>query len=216
MLRIVNYVAFTAIVSLSSLPAARADLVFNLQGDFLAAAGSVMTETFESQPNIGTPGAGAQTMIDFDDFSATSARPALKIFDSPMVGNFNTTPNGAKYLAVDTDVGNTGTTVTLTFQQSLRTFGLFLIDLEEDYTILINGMTYTVLATGNETSTFFGIITDVPFNNVGISSEFETDSFSSFDDVSFGVVPEPSSLLMFGIGMGVLLTQRRKDTPDVT
>lgn len=190
-----------------------ADEIFNSQLEFLAAAGSVMTETFENAPNIGTPGGGGEEMIVFDYFSATSAIPALKIFDSPMSGNFNTTTGGAKYFAIDTDIGHTGSAVTLTFEDSLWAFGLFLIDPEEDYTILINGVDFTVPETGNGTSTYFGIITDTSFSDVEISGVVGADSFSSFDDVSFAAVPEPSSLFVFGFAAGATLVRRQKRSP---
>jgi len=165
-------------------------ITYSDEASFLAAAGLVATEDFEDEPLVGTAGGGAQTLITFDDFTATSTPAALKVLDSPWYGNHNTTAGGAKYLSADTDIGWTSSEVTLAFDYAISAFGLYLIDIEDGVTLTIGGSDYTVPGHGSGGESYFGIIAEDPFATVYMDMG-ETDSHSSIDDVSYAAAPCP-------------------------
>ena len=186
----------------------QADQTFSSQVDFLGAAGAVTTETFENSPNVGSPGSGAMEMLIFDLFEVTSNPPALKVFDLPMFGNFNTTPGGTRYLAADTDYGEREADLTFSFNSPVRSFGFFLIDADADHTVEVHSSEFVVPGLGDGSVAYFGIVADQPFTNVIVNGGFE-DSFFSIDDVSIGSVPEPSSAIVT-IGVLCFAAVRRK------
>ena len=191
-------------------PMLKADFIFESQSEFVAAAGSLDIETFESSPNIGTEDSGGLLEIIFDDFTASADIEALKIFDTPLFGNGNTTPGGENYLAVDTDIGFTSTDLTLSFDSPIDSLGFFLVDAEEPYTVSIDGSEFSIGGFGDGSVSYFGIIADSPFGSITIAST-GTDSFSSIDDVSYGnSIPEPSSCLIICIVAAAFL--KRKQT----
>ncbi|MHC4427380.1 MAG: hypothetical protein ACYS0D_02095, partial [Planctomycetota bacterium] len=162
------------------------DQIFDNQADFFDAAGTLATETFEDEPTIGTPGGGAQAMIELDDFTATSEPPALKILDAPFVGNHNTTPGGVKYLSADTDLGGVDSDVTFTFDTSLTEFGMYITDNEGGIEIIINNVSHIVPSAGDGSEQYFAIISETAFSVVFIDIQ-NGDSHTSFDDVSYSV-----------------------------
>jgi len=179
------------------------------QADFYAAAGpdSLLLEDFEDEPTIGTGDDGAQALITLDDFIASSTPSALKILDEPFVGNHNTTPAGQKYLSADTDISYTSAEVTLTFDEPITAFGLYLVDVEEFVNVTIAGATYIVQDNGNGGESYFGIISPTPFTTVHLDMG-TTDSHTSMDDVAY--TPEPASLFLLGSGALLMLGKRRQ------
>jgi hypothetical protein len=164
----------------------RFDVFFD-QASYLAAAGTVVVEDFEDEANSGTPDAGGLDVLGFDDFTATASLPALKVFDAPQFGNDNTTPGGAKYLAVDTDVGSLGADATLTFHEPAAGVGVVLIDVDiGDRSVRVPGFEYPIHVTAPGGRTYFGVLANPPLAAVELLSH-PNDSIWSIDDVA--VVP---------------------------
>jgi hypothetical protein len=161
--------------------------LFSDQAAFLAAAGVVTTESFEDDFTTADCDSGALTLITFNDFTATSDIPALKLLDRNCFGNHNTTPQGLKYLGADTDVSGVSAAVEFDFAQPLMVFGLFLIDL--DFAVLeitVNGVNYPVVPNGDGGESYFGIVSPDPFTNVRFQIVTAFDAHYSFDDIAYG------------------------------
>jgi len=191
-----------------------APIIFSDQASFLTAAGPLTVEDFEAETEIATPDPETdppRPSIDFDFFTASSSPDALKLFDETVVGNHNTTPGGSIFLSADTDISLVDATVTLIFSTPIIEFGLFMIDIDfGDGSVSINGIGYSIAATGNVGSQYFGIIEDTPFTSVILNGGFE-NSHWSMDDLAFSVIPEPSTFLLTSLGLiGFALTNRRR------
>jgi hypothetical protein len=185
-----------AALALSTHAAIAANLVYEEAG-FLAEARGVVVETFEDEPNSGTPGAGGVTSIVFDGFTATASLPALKIFDSPQFGHDNTTPGGAKYLAVDTDLGSVSASVELAFDPPVHAVGFYLIGTDPGpSTVVLDGVAYPVAATGFDGNGYLGVLSNAPFTTLSITPD-AVDSFWSLDDVALGLDPSPQRFDVF-------------------
>ena len=189
-----------------------APIIFSDQASFLTAAGPLTVEDFEAQAEFVTPETDPpEASIPFDFFTASSSPDALKLFDETVVGNHNTTPGGSIFLSADTDMSLVDATVTLIFSTPIIEFGLFMIDIDlGDGSVSINGIGYSIAATGNLGSQYFGIIEDTPFTSVILNGGFE-NSHWSMDDLAFSVIPEPSTFLLTSLGLiGFALTNRRR------
>ena len=161
--------------------------VFDSQAAFLSAAGYVTTQDFEAEPTIGTCDDGAVPQIVFADFTASSTPDAMKVLDQPCVGNHNTTPGGAKYLAADTDLGGVSAEVTFVFDPPIKTLGFYITDLDSaTMHIVILGVTYAVAPHGDGGESYFGIIEDAEFTTVVVQIVDAFDSHYSFDDFAYG------------------------------
>jgi hypothetical protein len=161
--------------------------VFSDQATFLSAAGYVTAQDFEAQPTVGTCDDGGVALIGFPGFTASSTPDAMKVLDTPCVGNHNTTPGGAKYLGADTDLGGVSAEVTFVFDAPIKTFGLYVTDLDSatlQFTIL--GSNYTMGPHGDGGQSYFGIIEDTEFTTVLVQIIDAFDSFYSFDDIAYG------------------------------
>jgi hypothetical protein len=167
-------------------------VVFDNEADFLNAAGYVTTQDFEAEATVGTCDDGAVPQIAFADFTASSTPDAMKVLDTPCVGNHNTTPGGAKYLSADTDLGGVSAEVTFTFDAPIKTLGLYITDLDSaTMQILILGSGYMINPHGNGGESYFGIIEDTEFTTVIVQIVQEYDSHYSFDDISYGTGQTP-------------------------
>jgi len=183
----------------------QADTVFDNQADFFAAVGAVVTEDFESY-TPGDPSGGAVSFMDFGTFSATSDPAALKILSGDFFGNHNTTPGGSQYLSADTDIGGVSADVTLTFDEPVFAFGLYLVDAEDGGFIHIGNDFHPFAGGPDGVETYFGIISDTPFTTITIDAG-DTDSHWSMDDVSYAV-PAPGSIAALLIGLGSIRRRR--------
>jgi hypothetical protein len=163
--------------------------IFSDQAAFLAAAGPVITDTFETDSTTSTCDSAGVVKLESSGITAEADMPALKLLEEPCSGNHNTTPNGRKYLGADTDLSGVSAEVTFTFSHSLSAFGLFLIDLDfANLEVTINGVSYPVLQNGDGGQTYFGIVDAAPFNLVTFQIVTAFDAHYSFDDVSYGGV----------------------------
>jgi len=206
---LVSSLSMLLLVTLASQTQA-APIIFSDQASFLTAAGPLTVEDFEAEtatPETVTP----QASIAFDFFTASSSPNALKLLNESFFGNHNTTPGGSIFLSADTDIGRVDATVTLIFSMPIIEFGLFMIDLDSAVgSVSINGIGYSIAATGSGGSQYFGIIEDTPFTSVILNGGSE-DSHWSMDDLAFAVVPEPSTFLLTSLGLiGFALANRRR------
>jgi hypothetical protein len=165
-------------------------MTFDNQADFLAAAGAVTTEDFEDEPVVGDCSTGGVSNLSVTDFSVASSVPALKLLNIPCFGNHNTTPGGAQYLSMDTDVGGVGADIMIVLDNPSTAFGLYLIDLESaSIEVVINGSSYVVPPNSDGGESYFGIIDPAGFTTVGMNQLNATDSHWSVDDVAYGGGP---------------------------
>jgi hypothetical protein len=186
--------------------AASADQVFDDEGLFLAAAGAVLIEDVEDEALVGTPDGGGVNSIAVDDFVARSiGGDGMKILGEEWYGNQNHTPGGLKYLSVDSDQAGVSFDSVLTFDYRIVDFGVWFNDIESGGSVLVNGTTYPVAASGDGGFTFFGIVSDSPIETITLDAG-DGDSHWSFDDIYYSV-PEPTGLLL--IGLGALALRRR-------
>lgn len=75
-----------------------------------------------------------------------------------------------------------------------------------------NGLlaTRTVSALDTSHPDFFGVASDTAFiTRVNLSDELSFDVVEHVDNVAFGVVPEPASILLLGVGLAALMIRRR-------
>lgn len=208
---LVSSLSMLLLVTLASQTQA-APIIFSDQASFLTAAGPLTVEDFEAEAEFATPEtAPPQASIAFDFFTASSSPDALKLLDETVFGNHNTTPEGSIFLSADTDLSFVDATVTLVFSTPIIEFGLFMIDIDiGDGSVEINGIGYSIAATGNLGSQYFGIIEDTPFTSVILNGGFE-NSHWSMDDLAFSVIPEPSTFLLTSLGLiGFALANRRR------
>lgn len=194
------------VFGLVSVKQADATMIFEDQASFLSAVGYVVTEDFEDELP-GDPDHGALSLMTFDDFTVTSSPEAIKVLDVKWFGNYNTTPDGDKYLSADTDIGYQCSEVTITFDYALSALGFYVIDVEDFVDITIDGSVYRVLGHGDGGKSYFGIISDSTFSVVHMDMG-ETDSHTSMDD--FAYIPEPATIGLLGFGCLGLLRRRKK------
>ncbi len=182
---------------------AQASAVFTDRASFEAAISGYVIEDFESYPTSGTTGSGALPQINFNKFSVASVPNAVKILDEGFAGSKNTTPGGAKYLYLDTDIGFQGSVTTISFYSGINFIGF-------DYTYSpVWGSQLNVEVEGNsfllgnvDTSGygFWGYIGDNIFSTIIIDS----GSISGYgiDQVTFNATaPLPSAVLLLGSGL---------------
>jgi hypothetical protein len=205
-------VSLLALVALLVAPGlAPAAQIFTDRDLFLAAAGPVYTQTFEGEPRLDGP--LPQITMPTYDLVAASDPAALWLRTSPFGTDptaepHNTTPGGHNWLQVwlGGAVEPPPVTLTLQYGQAIRSFGLDVTDLDlAPGTLTINGIDYG-LSTSAGGAAFFGIVEDVPFTRVDVST---SDVNWGIDDVSSTAAPEPSALVLFGAALLGCLVPRR-------
>ena len=182
-------------------------MTYTDEASFVAASGPLALETFESSPTIGDPSGGGQAMLTFGSLTASSTPDALKVFDAPSFGNMNVTPGGSQYLAVDTDIADTGAIVTFTFDQPTFEFGSFVIDVQSSVvTVMVEGEMFEIPIAGDGSVQYFGVVSDMPITS--ISFDMGTDSFNSFDDIRY-TIPTPGAAAIMSFA-GLMALRRRR------
>ncbi|MGG7566381.1 hypothetical protein ACQ5SO_09500 [Rhodovulum sp. DZ06] len=205
--------AAALVVSGSAAVAADINATYTDRASFLAAIGASVDFDFESSALSGTASSGAASSIDFGDFAVGSSPAAVKVLGVPAIGASNTTPGGANYMYLDTDIAFTGAVTTFTFDSTLTAFGF-------NYTSLAPGA-------GAATITVGSIVTIVPSGSSGFFG-FTSDGFASFafdssDDSAVGFddlawaeagavsdVPAPAAAPLLLLGLGGLAALRRR------
>jgi hypothetical protein len=197
------------------------------QTNFLAAAGAVTTETFETTNMGGTH--AVNTLGGYSDgamsinFSGTSASHIYdQVMELEQPGNssttngFNTTTGGNKYMFIEPTYGATSTT-TFNFTKSIDAFGLYISGLGNNNLTLNatfnDGTQRSFVVTGTQSTAgtqYLGFIdqgaaiNSITFTQATTASN--RDRFS-IDDISFRAAPTPeaSTLLILAVSIGGMM-----------
>jgi hypothetical protein len=128
-------------------------------------------------------------------------------------GNDYLSINGTPFIR---GLGVTGDTVTFTFDAPITSFGVDMFGINNDFEhtrIVIDGTTYQFPVTPGNMTSFFGLVSDVPFS---IATFYMiAGEVGGLDNITFGTtaaaVPEPTSIALLATGLaGALLRRRRR------
>lgn len=173
--------------------------------DLVAAASPLTTEDFESLA------AGPYTVANLPGVvvSAPGINGSFDVFDGPIAGAFPISGSG--------HIGNRHETneILFTFDQPINAFGIFATDLDgESVTVRFdNGALQQFLIPNvgsNGSDAFFGYV-DTSSSTTAVSVS-DSGLFVTYDDVSFRVIPEPSTALLLGGGLLALAVGRKRRT----
>ncbi len=188
---------------------------------FDAAVGATTFEDFTSSAHFPIPGGSLSSTSSFGTLSAGDIQAGVTY----------TTPLGSgNYFNIDAGGGFTGgfldgfnpsdRDLTITYDPLIAAFGFDTNSLMPDFDITINfmsGQSYDANFTGISSMQFFGFQSDIAdIQSVLISGN---NSFFGFaiDDHSFGgtgngsvSVPEPSSIVLLGLGLAGIAFSRKK------
>lgn len=193
----------------------------NARAQFLSQLSSgVGTENFEGIP------AGSSSLLSLN-FPGSTGNITANLAGSLLICATNGCGGGGRFATSGTHYLDTTDNFDLTFSSPISAFGFYATDLGDingDLTLMLTGggtVNFTVPTAGsaNGNQLFWGFIdplqsyTGIQFGNTASGADF-----FGFDDMTVGDlgqvkinVPEPGSLVMFGLGLlGLLLVLRRR------
>ncbi len=190
--------ATAAAVSLSAAATAQVTTTTD-RTTFEAGLSNPLVIDFAGVPDESFTAADAFAGIDFGFFTVTSE--TLSGFDGDV-----SIVNEQLGLFPDDAFGGTPS-FTLTFDSPVTAFGADTFFINSDLPVTVDGQTFgTATDIGLVGDGFIGFTSPTPFSSVTFGPEF--DSFR-LDNLTFDVVPEPTSLALLGLGGLTLLRRRR-------
>ena len=177
-----------------------ATTIFTDRSLFLAAAGTIQTETFNSySTNISLEGTTLDTGLLTVDGTASTFLSIDALTGSYSPGD------GTSYLL---GLGFTGESIMFTFNSPIKSFGLDMYAVNDEIErsrIIINGITYTLPTVATLVASFFGIVSDDEFSSVQLLAV--AGEQAGYDNVTFGSpspVPIPAALPLLAAGLGAM------------
>ncbi|MEC9434717.1 MAG: VPLPA-CTERM sorting domain-containing protein [Pseudomonadota bacterium] len=182
---------------------------------FLAAAGSVTTETFDG---FVSDASFYNTSLDVGDFviaATTSSVPTN--FNEIDASPYEFVNLGSPYAKIGIDDGDT---VTLTFDAPITAFGALFYGVNDDELrsqITVAGETVAHPVTSGSVFAYFGLISDTPFSVLTFTGLSDGGEAMAFDDATYSAISAPvpvpaAAPLLAGAlgGLGLLARRRRR------
>jgi hypothetical protein len=197
------------------------------EASFLAAAGSVVSETFD--PFFAVNGATAiagnnvQTSVGAFSVSQNGGGSGVgvfdpKVYDGPSANDYEIDAAGPAYLQLRSE-----RSPVLHFSSSIRAFGATFNSISSAApTLTVAGSSYNLydilgaapasFASPAQDGGFFGFILDAPVSSITISSQ-GADTFA-LDTAHISAVPLPAGILLLATGLGgaACLGRRKRQT----
>jgi hypothetical protein len=183
--------------------------IYHNEADFLNAAGPLSFEGFEG---FLANNRNSLLTITASGFVVSASNAELGIFDSTISGQYAT--EGHQYLDHQSDLE---VTTTFAFNDHINAFGFDLIDFGDwgsgQLTLLTDAGDQVVVALSgapDRNVQYFGLISDVMFTQAIFTNTIDGEAFG-FDRVSYGVIPEPATLILMGLGLLALQRKGNKE-----
>lgn len=190
-------------------PAQAGFTTFTSRAAFNAAAGTLNDYDFNSDAT------GDFTSKDFGDFTVSESETVLIVGVRSGAASTNVDGSGHLYFRETSTIPNRPPT-TVTFDAAIHAFGFDYrtIDPTNDGLDLIIGGTKFTVAAGAPQSGFFGVISTAAFTSLEFRDDDDGGNRNDgvgLDNFSYGAVPEPTSLALWGLGaFGAAVRMRRR------
>ena len=182
------------------------------RADFDAATGATIVEDFNS---FTTEVDFRTDPLDVGDFTISTTSPSL-VRNFIEIPPFQFTQLGVDGTNIINALVSSGVSLSLTFDAPITAFGADFGQINDGFIrteILAGGETFVPPVGGSNEARFFGFTSDTAFTTVEFVG-LENDGFG-IDNVTFapavsGVVPEPTSIAIFGALALVTTSSRRR------
>lgn len=189
--------------------------VYNTEAAFLTAAGTTVTETFETQAlGYYSPIAIVGGSISFATPNYGSGFSGVTDQSFGSIYGFNTTLGGSKWFGFP----NSGPAVaTFSFTAPTNSFGFYSTGVQTTFTSVFkvtqldgSATIFNLPITVNGGSSYFGVVDTTGFTSVEIYLSSTGDAWG-IDDVSYNnAVPEPASWALMIAGFGLVGAAMRR------
>jgi len=219
--------SLSLLFALSSMPAEAALITYTTRASFEAAAGGLVTETFEegsvAASSIKPCSSPLDSATSNDCFAAGDIVAGLQIADGGPVASTALALTGAGFAGVASKAifsASSEDYLDLNFLSGTNAVGfdlyaIFNASIMNVYVYGSSGLpqSFAISTTNTGAGTFFGVSSSDPIFKITVASA--TGQYEGIDNVSFvsasTPVPEPASMLLLGTGLaGVVLRRRRQ------